>query len=432
MKHELNPKQIGEWFRVNTKKLWAVFTRRLWLKIASLLIAIFVWNAVVAGDSSITRSKTLFNVKGSVTGQATLSTYGLALLTDPEALLGNFTVQLDVAQSQYSYATAENVSVSLDLSGVRTAGTQDVPLTAVSAYGRVLSITPQTVNLTFEALDSRSIPVNVEFDGDIRDDIWYNVSRINPMNITVSGASSLVRRIVQARVYTDVSDEESGYTRAEPYVLLDSDGNEINPSMLARSSTSVTVVTEQLPMKEIPISTNIADVVTGYPADGYEVAEVSVRPETIVIAAEKDLLDSITELQIEPVSVEGASQSFTGRAKISLLSDFKYASAEEVYVNVIIEEETFEECVNIAAVELSGLEDGYSAQYDLDGQRAWIKGGLDVLNEHLRSGIILQADVTGLEPGVHNCKLTYDPVRYPEMEVTPENETIEITLTANE
>ena len=332
-------KKVGAWLAHLPKRLWAMLSNNFWMKLLSLLLAILLWNYVVTGNKSITRTKVLNNVTGYVTSQSTLSTYGLALLTDPTDLVENFTVLLDVAQSEYSLAKTDNVRVTLDLSRVRTAGTQEVPLTATTSYGKVVSILPSSVTLTFETLDSRSIPVNVQFSGEQNGDYWCNVVRTNPSSITVSGAASVVRSISQARVYSDVTGAKAGYTRAEPYALLDIEGNEIGVNaMLTRSASSITVVTDVYPQREIPVTTEIDNVITGRVARGYAVTGVSVQPESVTVAADAELLDGISELMIEPVSAEGASQSFSARAKISQLSAFKNVSAEEVYVNITIEE----------------------------------------------------------------------------------------------
>ena len=280
-------KRIAAWCRSAAKRFWTVFTRRFWMKLLSLLLAVLLWNYVVSSNHTITRSKTLYGISGYVTGQSTLTTYGLALLDDPTELLNNVTVRLEVAQSDYAQVSSDNVQVTLDFSSVRTAGTQEVSLKATTAYGKVTDILPESVALTFETLDSRSVPVSVEMTGEKNADYWYNISRTNPSVITVSGAASVVRSISQARVYSDVTGVEASYMRAEPYVLLDGEGNEITQSMLTRSSSSITVVADVYPTEEIPISTDIEDVVSGRVAEGYAVKEVSIQPESITVAAEQ-------------------------------------------------------------------------------------------------------------------------------------------------
>lgn len=429
MKPDITPKRVWDWIVSGLRRLWLILTRRFGLKIASFILAIMLWNYVITDNPTLTRSKTVTNVSGSVTGQSTLVTYGLALLTDPAELLANFTVQVDVAQAQFSYVSPENVRVSLDLSGVRTAGTQEIHLTANSTYGRVVKVIPETISLTFDTLDSRVVPINVELVGDARDDLWYNVARTNPSSITVSGASALAQSVAQAKVYYDVTGKETGSTSAETYVLLDNDGNEVNPSMLTRSSTSVTVVTDILPMKELPISTEIENAVTGIPKEGYEVKSVTIQPETIMVAGERELLDSISELTIVPVDITDAMQSVKARAKISLLSDFRYTSAEEVYVDVVVAEKPVSNWVNVANVEVVGLDPKLKAECNIKGLRARVEGDRVSVEEHESSGIGLYVDVTGLDEGTHKCALMVDAERYPNMDVQPELPEIEVTLT---
>lgn len=431
-KPDLNPKRIGEWIRTNAKLFWTVLTRRFGLKLISFLLAIILWNYVVSGDPSLTRTKVLNNVSGQVTGQTQLTALGLALSSDPSQVLDGFTVRLDVAQSQYGFVTNDNVRVSLDLSGVRTTGTQDVPLTAITPYGRVVDISPKTVTLNIDSLDSRSIPINVEFIGDVSDELWYNVSRTNPATITVSGASSVVRSITQARVYCDVSEQESGFTRAEQYVLLDGEGNEVNPGMLTRSSSSITVVVEVLPMREIAIASDIREITTGHVAEGYRVVGATIEPDVVMVAADRDLLYGISELKIEPVNIEGASQNVTAKAKISLLSDFRYSSAEEVYVTIEIEKEDEGKWVTVTGLDLSAIPDDYSAEYSLEGLRVWVSGKAELIEQCERTGVILSCN-TIAEPkeGPNECKLFADEEQYAGLTIVPETDTIEITLTEN-
>ena len=223
------------------KRIWGLLSHNFGLKILSLLMAILLWNYVISTNTSITRTKTITGLTGYISGQATLNAYGLALLDESESALNNISVKVEVPQMEYSRVTSENVQVTLDLSSVRTAGTQEVPLKAVTSYGRVMDISPETLTLTFETLDSRSIPVNYQVIGEATAGNWYNVNRINPSVLTISGAASVVRSIASANVYVDITGLENTFTSALPYVLLDANGEEIAQTMLNRSSSSISV-----------------------------------------------------------------------------------------------------------------------------------------------------------------------------------------------
>ena len=421
-------KQIGAWCRTALRRFWTVFTRRLWMKLLSLLLAVLLWNYVVSSNHAITRSKTVTGLNGYVTSQSTLATYGLALLDDPTSALTNVTVKLEVAQSDYALASPDNVQVMLDLSSVRTAGAQEVPLKATSTYGKVTSILPESVTLTFETLDSRSVPVSVELTGEKNADRWYSVSRTNPSVVTVSGAASVVRSISQARVYSDVSGVSESYMRAEPYVLLDGEGKEITQSMLTRSSSSITVVTDVYPTKEIPISTDIADVVTGRVAEGYEVKEIVIQPEGITVAADQELLEGLNELLIEPVSVEGLSQSFSARAMISLLSDFKNVSTEQVYVNVTIGEESVSEWVDNVTLSFVGKAENLQLEWQSADIQVYVTGPRSAVEALKQDGIPVTVDLTGLAAGSYSCELRFPTENYPDVTFEPETPALTVTL----
>jgi len=428
MRINSNLRRALTWIADRMKGLWGVISRRFWMKALSLLMAILVWNYVVTSNTSITRSKLITGVNGYVTGQSTLSTYGLALLSDPAEQLKDLSVEVEVAQSMYHQASAANVQVMADLSSIRTAGTKEVPLRATSSYGRVNSILPGTVTLTLETLASRLIRVNVEISGEKDENRWYNVNRTNPSAITVSGAASVVRSIAQARVYTDVTGADASYVRAEPFVLLDAEGREIEQSSLTRSASSITVSADVYPTKEIPISTDIEDVVTGRVADGYAISEISIQPESITVAAEESLLNGINELLVEPVSVEGLSQSFSARARISKLSDFKHMSNEQVYVNVTIAEEIVSEWIDNTMLTFVGKAEDLQLEWQQGNLQVYVSGPGSMVKILREEGIPITVNLTDLQAGTHNCKLDFPEGNYPGVSFEPETPTISVTL----
>jgi len=411
------------------QKLWRLVSGNLGLKLLSLLLAVLMWNYVVSSNSSITRNKTLTGLTGYLSGQSSLASYGkLALLDYPSEELNNISVTVEVPQSEYANVSADNVQVTLDLSRVRTAGTQEVALKATTSYGRVVRIIPETLPLTFEAQDSRTIPVNVQLGGDEETGRWYNVSRRNPASLTISGAASVVQSIASASVYIDVADAEKSFTAAERFVLLDSAGNEIPQAMLSSSSSSISVSVDVYPTKEIPIATEIAKVITGQPAEGYEVVGVSIQPQSLVVAADQDLLDSITELNISPISVEGLSQGFAARASVSALSSFKSVSAEQVYVYVTIAEETIGAWIEGVKVSYVNKSEGLTLQERTEEIRVYVTGPRSDVELLQESGFVVTADLSGLGAGSWEAALDLPLETYPDVDFTPEVSEVAVVL----
>lgn len=421
--------RVWAWTKAAARSFWAILSRRLGMKLLSLLLAILLWNYVVTTNRTITRSKTITDISGYVTSQSTLSTYKLALRDDPTALLNDVSVQLEVAQSDYGMVSAENVQVTLDLSKVRTVGVQEVPLKASTSYGKVEAIYPESVTLAFEPLDSRVIPVNVQLAGEKSGDYWYNVNRTNPSSISVSGAASIVQSISQARVATDVTGATESYVRAEPYVLLNAAGEEIPQTMLTISASSITVSNSIYPSKELTVSDDVAEVITGHPAEGYAVTNVTIQPETISVAGDSELLENLTQLHIEPISVDGLSQSFSVRARLSALPDLRYVSSEQVYVNVSIEEKDVSQWVENAQLSFVGKAENLRLDWQNKPLRVYVTGPRSVVEAVVKEGLSVTVDLSGLEAGSHSCPLRFPTDRYPELAFEPETPTVSVTLT---
>ena len=409
------------------KATWKLLSKNFGLKVLSLLLAILLWNYVISTNTSITRTKTLNGLTGYVTGQSTLSANGLALLQDPTEELSNISVTVDAPQAYYARISNDNVQVSLDLSSVRTAGSQEVSLRATSSYGRVTDISPDSLTLTFEAQDSRSVPVNAALTGDVQEDYWYNISRINPANLSVSGAASVVRSIGSASVAVDVTGRDAPFTQAQPYSLIETGTGEIiSPEMLNRSSSSISVSVDVYPTKELPVSTDLANVITGQPAEGFVVQSVSMQPETVTVAADDELLEGLTELMIEPVNVDGMSQSFMARAEISQLSGLRNLSSEQVYVNVVIGEASISSWIDDVGVQVTGKGEGLSVEYSK--LRVYVTGPRSEVERMQAEGTFVSLDLSGLGAGVYELEPKFDVERYPDMTFQPERETMTVTL----
>lgn len=397
----------------------------LGMKLLSLLLAILLWNYVINSNTSITLNKTVYNITGVISGQTALADNKLALTEDPAQALTGISVTVEAPQAYYSRVSPDNIQVTLDLSNVRSPGTQEVPLRASSTYGRVRSISPDAVTVHLETLDSRNVAVNSTFVRQA-EGYWYNVTRTNPTMLTVSGAASVVQSIASARVTANVSGLSSSVVTAVPYVLLDSAGNEIPQTLLKCSTSSVSLSIDIFPCREIPVSTDPASVLTGSPAEGYVLQSVSVQPESIQVAAERELLDSLDALMIEPVSIEGANQSFSARAKVSQLSDFKNVSSEQVYVNIGIAEASVKSYVDNVKVQFVGKAENLIATYEPLG--VFVTGPQSQVEALQESGLNVAVDITGYEDGYYLLDPSIEEERYPDLVF--ESEAVSVTLTS--
>ena len=90
------------------KMLWTILSHNLGLKVLSLIMAVLLWNYVVSSNTSITRTKTLSGLTGYISGQTSLSTYGLAMLENPTEKLSNISRTGYGIYAKYSFFRLED------------------------------------------------------------------------------------------------------------------------------------------------------------------------------------------------------------------------------------------------------------------------------------------------------------------------------------
>ena len=398
-------KRILDFSRHALSWVWRKTSHNLGWKLVSVAAALLLWTYVISADSTITQNKMLAGVDVTTSGLTVLQSRDLALLTDPTQF-DDIHVRVETSQSNYSRVTNDNVHVELDLSQVTKAGVQQIELVGVTTYGRVVQITPSAVEVVIESLDSRYVPVNVEFTGDVSDSYWYNISRINPTQVTVSGPSSIVQTIVSARAQIDVTDMTASYVRSAQLTLLDDQGAEVSNS-LARPSITVGMINIDIyPKIQLNVDDSIDTATTGTLPEGYQITRIDVQPETITVAANPSLLNELEALSFEPVNVTGRTSSFSAVAAVNRLKDIRYISSEQVSITVYIEE--IETSLTLPSVPLTarGVQTGRTVSFSSESVSIRATGAYGIVNSLTADAVQAYVDVSGLTPGEYTLPIT--------------------------
>ncbi len=409
------------------KKLWASLSNNLWLKLLSVVLALFLWSYVISTTPSITRDKTLSDISITVTGQSVLEdSRGLAVLTDLNAL-ESVRVRVRVSQSSYAQVTSDNVRVELDLSSIRQEGKQSVRLQGSTTYGSVVEVYPQYIDLEVEKRDQRYVPVNVELTGVDTTSYWYSVSSRNPSQVVVSGPTSLVKTVSSAQVLLDVSGLTETHSWEEGFQLLDAQQQEI-PGALSVSTSSVRVTVEVYPIRVLTLSQEADQLTSGQVPEGYRVDQVEVNPTQVVVAAEQALLDGLTELTIEPVDLTGATQTFTAIAQVQTLKGIKYLSSDEVSVTVTISEQELTKRFSNVSLNLENQPQGMRAVPSAKQVDVKVTGPYSLVSQLIREDIQATVDLAGLTQGQYELPVEIAVDNYPDLACSAQPAAITVTV----
>ena len=374
----------------------------------SLLTAIVFWSILVASDGTLTRQKTFQNVSVSVTGEAALKSRGFIVMDDLDALISGVKMTVEVTQSNYARVSGTSYNPHIDLTQVTGEGENELNVAFSSQlYGPVVSCEPSSVTVNVERYITRRIPVVLESVGELSG-YYLDSAKTDPTMLSVSGPQSLVSRVSRAVATLDVSllsGERRSDRSAVSIRLQDVSGGEIASDLIEITNqtvltSTVVVETEIVPVREVPLA--VATLVSGTPAEGYELVEIVPAQESMLVAADDEVLAAITELTTDqPLSIEGATQDVTGSVRLRRPAGIENTMPYDVTVTARIQEKTVQRTLRQVQVEVDGLDDSLRATLSREKQTVQLTGLYTFIEGLSQSDVRLFVDVNGLGEGTH-------------------------------
>ena len=319
------------------------------LKAIAILISIVLWAGLVSQDASVTRDKTFQNVAVTVSGSETLKNSGMIVVSDLNDLLDDVSIVAAVPQKQYEQADASAYNVRLDLSRIKGTGEQEIKLQTSNSgtFGRVTSINPSAIKVEVEDYIIRQrIPVSVPpIDGEIPEGWYLSTPTVDPALVAVSGPRSLVQNITRARAFINTDDiewKEGQIFTSSEIVLYNKSGEIVNSPLVTMTTSSLVIDTVLIELNILPsITFDTTDLIqtTGSVANGYEIKDIRISPETVTVAAREEVLEQMTELSLErnTISVKNLKETTPFQLKVQKPSDDAILSNDTITVTVEIE-----------------------------------------------------------------------------------------------
>lgn len=178
-------------------------------------------------------------------------------------------------------------------------------------------ISTKYIKCTIEQIVSVPVNISVRYTGALTDGYYISRGYSNPDSIFVKGPRSIVNSVSKAEAVVDIDKKIESISENKPITLKDNTNKEIETSLLSLltlSQSSVEVIYDIFPTKTVPINV----VITGEPAEGYRLTEVKPAFDTVKIAAHKEILSKITELDTEPIDIADAESHVIVDRKLKL------------------------------------------------------------------------------------------------------------------
>ncbi len=285
--------------------------------IVCVVAAIVFWAIIMIGKNPL-NSKYFYKVPVTVKDAEGLKKGDIEYILMENK--DSFTVDVKVTglNTDLSKLTAKDIKASATMLSNFNEGTNSL-LVTVEAINDMKAEVVSTKYIKCNIEQIVTVPVNVvvKSKGELTDGYIINNKYSNPDSIYVKGPRSIVNSVSKAEAVVDIQGKIDDISDYKSVMLKDNTDKEIDSSMLSLitlSQSSVQVIYEIWPTKEVPIDV----VIDGEPAEGYRLTEISPSIKTVIIAAPKQILNKITKIDTEVIDITNAESHVIVDQKLKL------------------------------------------------------------------------------------------------------------------
>lgn len=389
-----------------------ILTRNLGLKILSVVIAFFVWFAVVSVSNPLeNRSR---EIPLEIQNASVLEKAGLAYELDTKK--STVTVTYQVHSMEQTSISAADFKAYINLADYYPAtGTVPVSVEVLNNKDYLLesvSVRPGVIRVKTEQIQQKDFDLRVNQSG--QPFSGYEVDRmvLNPEMVTVRGPESVIGRINAVGVEINIDGINAETTGTAVPVFYDANGNKLT------LDERVTINKEEIDYTVYVMKAKVMALefdVSGQPAEGYRYVGMETSADSIsvmgvesVIAAIPAIhipgsvlnLEGVTETQMIVVDVE---EYLPDKENISI----PWNSQVTVTLNIEkLEQRTLEVPVNRIIEE--GENGEYLYEYSSDSIEITLEGLKADLEDLEVSDLTVEMDVSQMTPGIHRGTVTVE------------------------
>ena len=304
---------------------------RLVIPVICLLLSIGLWVYVTNVENKI-RTTEISKIPVELINTEALTSSKLALTPNQELYV---TLKVEGNTSDINKIKKSDFKVQVDLSEYAwKKGENKVPVSIVD-YPITVSIrntNTLTVSVKIEDMVEKTMPITSDIIVTPRQGYFASVATIDPKEIKVTGAESVVTRVSSLVVSDNKEDVFENVVGSYDIKPLDEDGNEVLGVLLSEKSANVEIKVS----KGKSVKVNV--VTTGQLPNGLKLKSIESNKKFVEILGPKEILDTISEVNSTPLNLSSINESKDVSLGIVIPEGLKLSQGEDyitVKVNVI-------------------------------------------------------------------------------------------------
>jgi YbbR domain-containing protein len=296
---------------------------------------------------------------------------------------------------------------------------------------RVISVTPQTLDVTMEQLATKTIPVQLALRGEPAVGYEAGTAIISPAQVTISGPQSRVEQVARVQTDLNIAGVRQDVQNSIAVRILSAEGQTISGLTVNPENVQVTVpVTQQGGYRDIAVKVNVRGQVAG----GYRLTNISVFPPVVTVYSQNPALVNALPgiIETEPLNLNGAEQDIDTQLSLILPADVTVVGGQTVQVQVGITTIEGSLSLNNSPIEVIGLDPELEAHISPATLDVILTGPLPLLDKLQPGDVKFFVDLTGLPSGTHQV-VPQAEILIADIQVQSLNPaTVEVTISALE
>ncbi len=386
------------------------------IRILSVMLALLLWFYVVTEQNpEITKDIT---IPVRLSNTAFLEKSSMVLASDPNSF--KLTLKLKGKNNVLDKLNETTVDAIADLEGHRLKGENflKININGIPEDVNILVKYPESLKVVLEPKVSVQKSVKVNIMGNPSHGLAAMTPMIAPNDVVITGAESQINKINNVRVDVDIASVNTEVKKILPVRVLDENGKDIQGITIEPSNIEVSIPIENT--KRVTLEMNLS----GQPAVGYVVSNISVFPEEILITGKQQTLEGINILKTEIIDITEGTADVSREVKLLMPDGVELVNASEkvsIFVNI---EKIITSEMTIGSIEYVNLAEGMELESIQSDIKASLRGAEGLLLDASNT-IKFFVDLKNANEGTNVLNVLWEaPQGVEVVEVSPQQATV--------
>ncbi len=380
--------------------MWKKLKESKWVYMAlSFLIAVALWGYVYQeADPAVNR--TISNIPVTISGESILRSRNLIITDGTDQTCS---LDLEARAAIFTRLSKNTITLSVDVSRIVEPGEYELSIDMTPPIN--VNPTDYTINnsqdelyvtLTVSKLESKEIPVYVEFTGTVAENYQVGTYSVSPSMVSISGQSELVNQVANAKVVLAQKDLNKTYTGELSFVYVGSDGNELPELNVESNVDTVYVLFPIVKSKQLPLE---VDIIPGGGATEENVNVTFQKPNGeeisfIDVTGPEEELELYNELTLGEIDLSEVFQTMEYTFPIRLPESFTNESGLTEITALVSLEGLAQREFAVDAITPINVPEGYVANMVTQSKTVTIRGSQEAVDAVFQAQLRIVADLS--------------------------------------